>query len=106
MIHLDLVPHIQRKPTSMDSLSFPTRALADLSWRLRPKDFNPIPPMFICPPTLPVIGLCNSRRKHRSDRDQATAEWFVSLSVTRDQSQCCDILFCHSERSAAQSRNL
>ena len=60
--------------------------------------------MFICRRTSPATGLCSSRRKHRSDRDQATAEWFVSLSVTTDQSRCCDVLFCHSERSEAQSR--
>src|SRR5207248_11076227 len=31
-----------------------------------------------------------------------SAEWFVNLSVTTDQSRCCDILFCHSERSAVE----
>ena len=53
---------------------FPHTSVGRFKLEITAKGFNPIPPMFICRRTSPATGLCSSRRKHRSDRDQATAE--------------------------------
>jgi hypothetical protein len=78
---------------------FPHTSLGRFKLEITAKGFQPYSADVYMPSDFAAIGLCSSRRKQRSDRDQATAEWFVSLSVTTDQSRCCDILFGHSERS-------
>src|SRR5205823_7669262 len=105
MTDLDLVQHTQRKPMSMDSLSFRTPALADSSWRSRPKDFNPIRPVFISRRTSPETGLCSSKRKRRSAREQGNAE--AGSRICRRPRIKADVAAFYSViPSEAQSRNL
>ena len=73
--HLVLAPHIQQRPTSTDSLRSRTPALADSSWRSRPRDFSAIPSMFTYRRTLPATGLFNSKRKRRSALDRSQRDY-------------------------------